>query len=103
MPEPPLAEQLCDDDARSRRDDHAGGGRRRPNNCASSSPSKQYRAAYGHTPLSIKEEIPWHCRRLVVATGAQGALPVMDKVRREATSRKLERLSLPTGEAIAIL
>ncbi len=91
---PPLAEQLCDDDAR---------GRRRSKNCARSSPSKQYRAAYGHTPLSIKEEIPWHCRRLMVATGAQGALPVMDKVRPEATRRKLERLSLPTAEAIAIL
>jgi hypothetical protein len=22
--------------------------------------SKEYRAAYGHTPLSIKEDIPWH-------------------------------------------
>jgi hypothetical protein len=39
----------------------------------------------------------------MVATGAQGALPVMDKVRPEATRRKLERLSLPTAEAIAIL
>ncbi len=94
MPEPPLAEHLCADDPRIRRDDDAGGGRRRSKNCARSSPSKQYRAAYGHTPLSIKEEIPWHCRRLMVATGAQGALPVMDKVRQEATRRKLERLSV---------
>ncbi len=65
--------------------------------------SKEYRAAYGHTPLSIKEDIPWRCRRLVVGTGAQGALPVMDEVVQEAKRRKVELLSLPTTEAIAIL
>ena len=65
--------------------------------------SKEYRAAYGHTPLSIKEDIPWHCRRLVVGTGAQGAMPVMDGVRHEAKLRKVALLSLPTAEAIAIL
>jgi hypothetical protein len=65
--------------------------------------SEQYQAAYGHTPLSIKEDIPWHCRRLVVGTGAQGALPIMDEVLKEAKRRKVELLSLPTTEAIAIL
>jgi hypothetical protein len=42
--------------------------------------SKEYRAAYGHTPLSMKEDIPWRCRRLVVGTGVHGDLPVMDEV-----------------------
>ncbi|MHB1640519.1 MAG: MTH938/NDUFAF3 family protein [Candidatus Dormibacteria bacterium] len=65
--------------------------------------SKEYRATYGHTPLSIKEDIPWHCRRLVVGTGAQGALPVMDEVLQEAKRRKVELLILPTSEAIAVL
>ena len=65
--------------------------------------SKEYRAAYGHTPLSIKEDIPWRCRRLVVGTGAQGALPVMDEVLEEAQRRKVELVSVPTEEAIAIL
>ncbi len=65
--------------------------------------SRDYRAAYGHTPLSIKEDIPWHCRRLVVGTGAQGALPVMDEVEAEAERRHVELLSLPTAEAIATL
>ena len=65
--------------------------------------SKEYRAAYGHTPLSIKEDIPWRCRRLVVGTGAQGALPIMDEVLEEAKRRKVELLSVPTEEAIAIL
>jgi len=38
-------------------------------------PSKKFREA-GHTPLSVEEEIPWKCRRLVIGTGA-GALPIM--------------------------
>ena len=65
--------------------------------------SKEYQAAYGHPPRSIKEDIPWHCRRLVVGTGAQGALPIMDEVKAEAERRHVELLSLPTAEAIAIL
>ena len=65
--------------------------------------SKEYRAVYGHTPLSIKEDIPWRCRRLVVGTGAQGALPVMNQVREEAQLRHVELLALPTTDAIAIL
>jgi len=65
--------------------------------------SKQYRDAYGHTPLSAKEGIPWRCRRLVVGTGADGGLPVMDEVRKRAQLRKVELLSLPTKDAIAIL
>ena len=41
--------------------------------------SKPFRDAFGHTPLSVEEDIPWNCRRLVVGTGAEGALPVMDR------------------------
>jgi hypothetical protein len=67
------------------------------------SASKQYRDAYGHTPLSAKEDIPWRCRRLVVGTGAEGGLPVMAEVRKEARLRKVELLNLPTKDAIAIL
>src|SRR5438105_1047454 len=50
--------------------------------------SKPFRDAFGHTPLSVEEKIPWKCRRLVIGTGARGALPVMDEVRREAERRK---------------
>src|SRR6266545_3350486 len=35
-------------------------------------PSKPFRDAFGHTPLSVEEDIPWNCRRLVVGTGAEG-------------------------------
>jgi hypothetical protein len=66
-------------------------------------PSKPFRDDFGHTPLSVKERIPWDCRRLVVGTGANAALPVMDDVRREADRRRVELLALPTVEAIEAL
>ncbi len=65
--------------------------------------SKRFRGAYGHTPLSIAEDIPWRCRRLVIGTGADGALPVMKQVREEARRRKVNLVVLPTAEAIGVL
>jgi hypothetical protein len=65
-------------------------------------PSKKFRDAFGHTPLSVEEDIPWKCRRLVIGTGT-GALPVMDEVKREAKRRRVELVILPTSEAIAEL
>ena len=62
-------------------------------------PSKELRDAFGHTPLSLKEAIPWKCRRLVIGTGT-GALPVMDEVKGEAKRRKVKLVILPTKEAI---
>ncbi|MEJ2006852.1 MAG: hypothetical protein P8Z30_01640 [Acidobacteriota bacterium] len=66
-------------------------------------PSKKFRDDYGHTPLSIDEEIPWKCRRLVIGTGIYGSLPVMKEVRIEAERRKIKLLILPTAEAIKTL
>ena len=62
-----------------------------------------YRDQHGHTPLSLKENIPWNCRQLVVGTGAMGELPVMDAVKREAKRRKVKLVIAPTAEAIKIL
>ena len=62
-------------------------------------PSKQFRDAFGHTPLSTEEDIPWKCRRLVIGTGA-GALPVMEEVKREAQRRKIKLIIRRTLEAI---
>ena len=50
--------------------------------------SKRFRGACGHTPLSIEEDIPWRCRRLVIGTGASGALPVMKQVKEEASGAR---------------
>ena len=65
--------------------------------------SRKFRGAYGHTPLSAAEDIPWRCRRLVAGTGAGGALPVMQQVRDEARRRKIDLVVLPTAEAISAL
>jgi hypothetical protein len=69
----------------------------------SKKPSKRFRDAYGHTPLSADEDIPWQCGRLVIGTGASGALPIMDDVMREAERRGVEVLALPTAEALVHL
>ena len=65
-------------------------------------PSRKFCHAFGHTPLSIEENIPWKCRRLIIGTGS-GALPVMTDAKREAKRRKLQLLVLPTSEAIKVL
>jgi hypothetical protein len=66
-------------------------------------PSRRFREEYGHTPLSVEERIPWNCRRLVVGTGADGALPIMRQVRGEAEDRGVELVALPTAQAIKLL
>ena len=66
--------------------------------------SRKFRGTYGHTPLSAAEDIPWRCRRLVIGTGADGALPVMQEVRDEARrycSRSSQCSSPPTASAKA--
>ena len=65
--------------------------------------SKRFRGVYGHTPLSAAEDIPWRCRRLVIGTGADGALPVMKQVHQEARRRNVNLVVLPTAEAIGVL
>jgi len=66
-------------------------------------PSKKFRDDFGHTPLSIAEDIPWKCRQLVIGTGAFGRLPVMEEVKREAKHHKVKLLILPTIKAIEVL
>jgi hypothetical protein len=66
-------------------------------------PSRNLRGAYGHTPLSAAEDIPWRCRRLVIGTGADGALPVMEQVREQARRRKVDLVIVPTAQAITQL
>jgi hypothetical protein len=65
--------------------------------------SKKLRDAYGHTPLSIAEDIPWQCRRLVIGTGADGRLPVLKEIEAEARRRNVDLVVLPTADAIEAL
>ena len=66
-------------------------------------PSKQFREKFGHTPLSAREEIPWGGKRLIIGTGAHGALPVMNEVRAEAKRRCIEVIAAPTVEVCQLL
>jgi hypothetical protein len=65
--------------------------------------SQPLRERYGHTPLSLLEPIPWDCRRLIVGTGADGALPIDPDVGVEARRRGVKLVALPTEEACALL
>ena len=66
-------------------------------------PSREFREEFGHTPLSLKEEIPWECKRLVSGTGIDGRLPIMDDVLDEAKRRGVEVVACPTPEAVKML
>jgi hypothetical protein len=66
-------------------------------------PSKKFQEEFGHTPLSVEENIPWKCRQLIIGSGAYGRLPVMQEVQREAERRKIKLLVLPTIEALKVL
>src|SRR5664280_3036256 len=65
--------------------------------------SRPLRDRYGHTPLSLLEPIPWACRRLIVGTGVDGALPIDEAVVVEAARRGVGLVALPTDEACALL
>src|ERR1022692_5179598 len=62
-------------------------------------PSKKFREDFGHTPLSLEEEIPWKCRCLMIGTGS-GALPVIEDLEGEGKGRQIKLPILPTGGAI---
>ena len=66
-------------------------------------PSKHFRDEYAHTPLSVEEEIPWKCSRLIIGTGAHGALPVMPAVLEEASRRGIEVIAMRTDKAVELL
>jgi hypothetical protein len=66
-------------------------------------PSREFREQYGHTPISLKEDIPWECKRLVIGTGMDGRLPVMDDVVAEARRRGIDVVVCPTPDAVRLL
>lgn len=66
-------------------------------------PSKRYRKAYGHTPLSAQEELPWGGGRLIVGTGVSGLLPIMPEVVDEAARRDVALAAVPTEDACRLI
>ena len=69
----------------------------------SKKPSKPYRDKFGHTPLSAAEEIPWGGPRLIIGTGAHGALPIMPEVMEEAERRHIDLVAVPTEQACRLI
>jgi len=66
-------------------------------------PSKPLRGRFGHTPLSTEEAIPWSGDRLLIGTGASGALPIAPEVFDEARRRGVEIVAVPTAEACELI
>jgi hypothetical protein len=62
--------------------------------------SKKYREQYGHTPLSAEENIPWKCKHLIIGTGHNSSLPVMEVVYKKAQKKGVELLIMNTPEAV---
>ena len=65
--------------------------------------SKPQRGAFGHTPLSADEAVPWSAPLLIVGTGASGQLPITDDLYREAERRGVEVVARSTAEACKLL
>lgn len=66
-------------------------------------PSRSRRAAYGHTPLSAAEDLPWSGARLVIGSGYSGRLPVLEDVTAAAAEHGTELVIVPTAEACELL
>jgi hypothetical protein len=66
-------------------------------------PSKPYRDEFGHTPLSVEEDLPWGGSHLIVGTGVNGSLPVMRAVVEEAARRDVDLVVVPTVQACAVI
>ena len=58
---------------------------------------------FGHTPLSADESIPWGGSRLIVGTGVDGRLPIMDEVFEAAARHHVAIVALPTDEACRLI
>jgi hypothetical protein len=66
-------------------------------------PSKRYRSEFGHTPVSIDEELPWGGSRLIIGTGVYGSLPIMPEVTEEAGRRGVDVTAIPTEDACHLI
>jgi len=62
--------------------------------------SKRYRSEFGHTPLSIEENIPWDCKTLVIGNGHYGSLPIMNEVIKKAKKLNVSLIIKPSPEAV---
>ena len=69
----------------------------------SKKPSKRFRDEFGHTPLSVNEDLPWGGRQLIIGTGAYASLPIMPDIVEEAVRRDVELTAIPTEDACRLI
>ena len=62
--------------------------------------SKKFRSHFGHTPISTIENIPWDCKKLIIGTGHNSALPVMKEVKKNAKKMGVQLVLMSTPDAI---
>ncbi|MFH0953559.1 MAG: MTH938/NDUFAF3 family protein [Verrucomicrobiota bacterium] len=66
-------------------------------------PSEAFRGRYGHTPVSVGENLPWGGDKLIIGTGYHRSLPVMKEVYDEAKRRGVEIVIASTPQACCLL
>ena len=62
--------------------------------------SKKFSERFGHTPLSVEENIPWNCKQLIVGAGHSSTMPVMDEVFELALRKGVDLSVMSTPEAV---
>ena len=65
--------------------------------------SLPFKEEYSHTPLTLAENIPWGCQRLIIATGQNNAMPIASEVRTKAGQLGVVLFEMKTPDAIPIL
>ena len=62
--------------------------------------SRMSKGSYGHTPLTIHENIPWDCSTLIIGTGINGRLPVTEEVFKTADELSIKVILKKTKDAL---
>ncbi len=65
--------------------------------------SRKYKPKFGHTPLTIEENIPWDCKTLIIGTGFYRAMPITKEVFEEAEKRNVKILPVNTQDIVSML
>ena len=62
--------------------------------------SKAMKSGFGHTPLTLGENIPWDCKILIVGTGQYKRLPIDNSVRDKAQEAGVLLKEMSTPRAV---
>ena len=62
--------------------------------------SRMSKETYGHTPLTVHENIPWDCDTLIIGTGKNGGMPVTDEIFKTAEELCVKVILKKTGDAL---